>query len=103
MFLLAGLLNHGLHHHGSLLITFNLATIGELLHRLYHLHLLVAHGFWGITARAGAGAGAGVGTGAGAGAGTTRRWLWSGPTRPIVILVLLGMTGRWGGIFGIGA
>ena len=46
MFLLAGLLNHGLHHHGSLLVTLDLAVIGELLHRLHHLHLLVAQGIW---------------------------------------------------------
>lgn len=97
MFLLAGLLDHGLHHHGSLLVTFDLAAVGELLHRLHHFDLLIAQGVWGEAARAGAGAG----TGAGAGAGTTGRWLWSGPTWAIVIPVLfLGLIGTWGRVCG---
>lgn len=96
MFLLAGLLNHGLHHQGRLLVTFNLAAIiGELLHRLHHLQLLVAHGFWGIASRARASIG--TGTGAGAGAGTAGRRLWSGA---VAIPAFLGI--GLGGILGAG-
>lgn len=93
MFLLAGLLDHGLHHHRSLLITFNFAPVGELLHRLHHFQFLVAHGVRSKTARAG------VGAGAGAGAGTTRRRLWSRPTWAIVIPVFLRVVCTWGGTF----
>lgn len=96
VFLLARLLDHGLHHHGSLFVTFDLAVVGELLHRLHHLQLLVAHGFGAVAA--GAGAGARAAGGGRAGAGTARTRLRGGSAWKV--LAFLVTVGSWGGVFG---